>query len=127
MAQQIGIGHEYFKGMREAFDLKLQEVIAQMEDKDIDMAEISLKLSIAVHDRLIPKSDGSEETVKVPAMSYKVAKSIKLTDTSGGVCTTQNPVVIQCDRGRFVMQYLEDEQMHIDYDCEDSEVSESAV
>lgn len=102
--ERISIENEFFKNARNEFDRKLQEVFFQMENKDIDAAEITLKLSIVLFDKSVCDEDGHDRVARVPVMQFKVSRSMKLSDTSEGFCEAKNQVEILRGNDGFMLR-----------------------
>ncbi|MBE6598720.1 MAG: hypothetical protein E7638_04695 [Ruminococcaceae bacterium] len=92
--EKLSIENEFFAKARDGFDEKLQEAFLQMANKDIDSAEITLKLSIALFDRTVTDEDGTKRLARVPAAHFKVTRAMKVSDSADGFCEAGGPVEI---------------------------------
>ena len=118
----LSIENDFFAAAREKFDENLNEVFLGMESRGIDAAEITLKLSVAVFDRTVRDEDGEERIARVPAAHFKVSRTMKVSDQTGGFCGKDCSVELLRRGDEFRLREFKerDEQISIwEDECED--------
>lgn len=87
--KQINIQSEVFENLRKQFDEVLQRTLANMETKNCDSAEISVKLSVDIvkFEDLYREKDGAMMTtlVKKPVFAHKVTSAMRIKDSAEGI------------------------------------------
>lgn len=121
--KQLGINSEVFAELREQFDTVLQRTFCNMQSRDCDSADISIKLTITVDkvEGFYIDDDGVVRSgmVKKPSFAHKVSASMKIKDTEQGFFKEDYELVYESSIGEYVLVPIIDRQTRMLEDDED--------
>ena len=87
--KQINIQSEVFENLRKQFDEVVQRTLTNMETKNCDHAEISVRLSVDIvkYEDLYREKDGTtmKTLVRKPVFAHKVASAMRIKDSVEGI------------------------------------------
>ena len=127
--EELQLGSEIFKDIRDSFDVLLQKLFKKMEDNNSDEGMIDLKLNIGIRTEWIPdqEAEGGSRQVNMPVIKHKITTQVPVKDALDGSKDTGMALVYDEELKRYVLKYaMLDGQMSI-FDMEYPEKDEDAI
>ena len=111
----LNINSEAFEPMKKDFDRVLKKTLSNMYSKQSDVAEITLKLKIALEEETAPDINegvvtGTREII-VPTLNHKLSSVMQIKEETSGTFKGNYELVYDEDAQEFVIRPVEDAQM----------------
>lgn len=111
-----------FDSLRDDFNKILKRTLANMEKKESDAAEITLKLKINLLRRTIPDYTGSqpaEREALQPKIEHKIGSVMQIKDEECGFLKGEYELVLDDSIGDYVIRPIDDGQIDLftERDC----------
>ena len=113
---QMNIMSGAFESMRNDFDKILKRTLVNMETKESELSEITLKLKINLEKTIAPDFDsekGAERTVLKPKFDHKVSSVMNIKDEESGSFKGDYELVWDEDLQDFVVRPIDNGQMDL--------------
>lgn len=109
----LTIESDTFNGLKTDFDHVLRKTLKNMEQKDSEQAELTLKLKISLEKDSVPdfsKSDDTMRNIVCPTFAHKISSVMQIKCVKNGEFGGDYELVWDEEAGDYVMRPIDDGQ-----------------
>ncbi|MDE6148592.1 MAG: hypothetical protein K2F81_00640 [Ruminococcus sp.] len=103
----LNINSDAFKGLKHGFDAVLKDTLKTMEKKEVSKADITIKLSISMHDIFFLNLNRS---CRVPEFEHKITSKMQVEDKINGRMGGRFELKLNEKTGEYYLQAIKDGQ-----------------
>ena len=107
---ELTLNGETFAALKSDFDAILRKTLTNMEAKDSELAELTVKLKITLKKDKFPYGEDFHRDVVMPKFEHKVSSVFQIKDELSGTLGGNYELVWDADRQEFVMREIRDGQ-----------------
>lgn len=105
----LSLSGDTFEGLKGDFDQILHNTLTNMESKNADTAELSIKLKISTKKESDART-GKPRTLTIPSFEHSVQSVLQIKNKKGGSMGGNYELVLDENTGEFVMKFISDGQ-----------------